>query len=238
MSSTMGGNMHGSFGSELMKARQEDVDRSVERARRVRQANDRSGRVRSFGLPTLGADAIRLTFGIVWLIDASLKWLPGFRSSFAATIQEAADGQPAWLHGWFSFWASFLAPRATLFAHLIAVIETAIALALILGFARKLTYLLAIPFTLMIWATAEGFGGPYGPGSSDIGTAIIYAVFFVALLVIDMAVEPSPYTADAWLAARWPRWRRYAELGGSTVGERATGSSRREIVAMVEGEAS
>ena len=59
-----------------------------------------------------------------------------------------------------------------------------IAVALIMGFARKLTYLSAIAFSLLIWATAEGFGGPYTAGASDIGTAIIYAVVFAGLLAI------------------------------------------------------
>ena len=230
--------MHGSFGSELMKAREQDIDRSVERARKARQVHDRPGRARSFGLDGLGADAVRLTFGIVWLVDASLKWRPGFRSSFVSTIHEAADGQPAWLHGWFSFWFNLTTPRAALFAQMVAVIETGIALALILGFARKVTYILAIPFTLMIWATAEGFGGPYTSGSSDIGTAVIHAVVFLALLVIEAKAEPSRFTADAWLARRWPRWRRFAELGEPTVENWAPQSSGSEIVAMVEGEAS
>ena len=35
--------------------------------------------------------------------------------------------------------------------------------------------------SLVIWSTAEGFGGPYAPGSTDIGAAIIYLVVFLAL---------------------------------------------------------
>jgi hypothetical protein len=44
------------------------------------------------------------------------------------------------------------------------------------GFVRKVTYISAAAFSLMIWATAEGFGGPYTSGASDVGTATIYAV--------------------------------------------------------------
>ena len=76
------------------------------------------------------------------------------------------------------------APHLTFFAYLIAVVETLIALALIAGFARKITYSAAIVFSLLIWATAEGFGGPYTSGASDVGTAIIYAVVFAALLAL------------------------------------------------------
>ena len=238
--SGMGGDMHGAFGIELMRARQQDIDRSVERARGTRRTQTRPGRARASGLPGLGADAVRLTFGIVWLVDASLKWLPGFRTSLVSTVQEAADGQPSWLHGWFSFWVNLIAPRASLFTHTVAVIETAIALALIFGFARKATYVLAIPFTLMIWATAEGFGGPYASGSSDIGTAVIYAVVFLALLVIEAGAEPSRYTVDAWLAERWPGWRRFAELGVRAIEEWSPRGSGREIVDVnvMEGETS
>ena len=100
-----------------------------------------------------------------------------------------------------------------MFACPIAVIETGIALALILGFARKLTYAFAIGFTLIIWPNAEGFGGPYASGASDIGTAIIYAIVVVALLVVEIGSEPSRYTPDAWSERRWPWWRRMAEIG-------------------------
>ncbi len=33
----------------------------------------------------------------------------------------------------------------------------------------------------VIWSTAEGFGGPYTAGSTDIGAAIIYVLVFLAL---------------------------------------------------------
>lgn len=85
-------------------------------------------------------------------------------SGYMDEIRGAADGQPAWLHGWFTFWINLQAPRATFFAYLVAVIETAIALALIFGFARKLSYISAIVLSLLIWAMAEGFGGPYTSG--------------------------------------------------------------------------
>jgi len=54
--------------------------------------------------PAWPKDAVGITFGLVWLVDAILKWLPGFRSSYMDAIRGAADGQPAWLHGWFQFW--------------------------------------------------------------------------------------------------------------------------------------
>lgn len=163
--------------------------------------------------PAWPKDAVRIVFGLVWLVDAILKWLPGFRSDYMGAIREAADGQPAWLRGWFTFWINLQAPRVTFFAYLVAVVETLIALALIFGFARKLTYIAAIVFSLLIWATAEGFGGPYTSGAADIGTAIIYALVFASLLVLNLQNGPARYSLDAVIERRYPWWYRIAEVG-------------------------
>ena len=127
-------------------------------------------------------DAFRIAFGLIWLIDAVLKWLPGFRSTYVSAITGVAKGQPGWLKWWFDFWVKLQTPRPTFFAYLVAVLETLVALAIIFGFARKITYISSAVFGVVIWAVAEGFGGPYMVGSSDIGTAIIYAVVSMGLL--------------------------------------------------------
>ncbi len=161
----------------------------------------------------LRTHAVRIGFGAVWLVDATLKWLPGFRSTYPDLLKEGADGQPNWLKPWFRFWIHLMAPRATLFAYLVAVTETLIALALILGFARKLTYVAGIGFSLLVWATAEGFGGPYTSGASDIGTAIIYALVFASLLVLNAQSGPARYSVDAFIERRVSWWYRIAEVG-------------------------
>ena len=89
--------------------------------------------------------------------------------------------------------------------------QTLIAVALIAGFARKLTYLSAIAFSLLIWGTAEGFGGPYTSGASDIGTAIIYAVVFAGLLMLSYYGGPARYSADYYLEKKISWWWRIAE---------------------------
>ena len=61
--------------------------------------------------------------------------------------------------------------------------------------------------------TAEGFGGPYVPGSStDVGAAIIYTLLFLTLLINDAGVGFSRLSLDSVLARRMPGWRRVAEL--------------------------
>ena len=157
--------------------------------------------------------ALRIGFGVIWLIDAVLKWLPGFRGDYMDTIMGQADGMPGWEKPWLDFWTNVQHPYATFFAYLVAVLETLIALALIAGFARKVTYSGAIILSLLIWGTAEGFGGPYTSGSSDIGAAIIYAVVFACLLAIQYDEGPAPHTVDVWLERRISWWHRVAEFG-------------------------
>ena len=162
--------------------------------------------------PTWPKDGLRISFGVIWMIDAILKWLPGFRSSYMATIMGTAQGQPDWLKWWFDFWINLQHPRVTFFAYLVAVIETLIAAALILGFARKFTYISAIIFSLLIWTTAEGFGGPYMSGASDIGAAIIYVVVFAGLLALSYYAGPARYSVDYYLEHRISWWWKVAEL--------------------------
>jgi nitrite reductase (NO-forming) len=163
-------------------------------------------------LPAWPKDALRIGFGVIWLIDAILKWLPGFRSSYMSVIMGEAQGQPRWLRPWFNSWITFQHPRAMLLAWTVAVLETLIAVALIAGFARKLTYSAAIVFSLLIWSTAEGFGGPYTSGASDIGTAVIYAVVFAGLLALSYYGGPARYSADYYLEKKLSWWWCIAEM--------------------------
>jgi nitrite reductase (NO-forming) len=180
-------------------------------------------RVRS--APAWPKDALRIAFGVIWLIDATLKWLPGFRSSYMSVIMGEAQGQPGWLRPWFNFWIRFQHPDALFLAYLAAVIETLIALALIIGFARKLTYLSAIAFSLLIWGTAEGFGGPYTSGASDIGTAVIYAVVFAGLLMLSYYGGPARYSADYYLEQKISWWWRIAETRRPAPAQAPTGAA-------------
>jgi nitrite reductase (NO-forming) len=158
-------------------------------------------------------DTFRIAFGLIWLIDAGLKWEPAFRSGFTADLRMAAQGQPGWLHGWFHLWISMVAPNSGFFAYSTAVIETLIAVAVIVGFARKFTYIGAALFSVLIWATAEGFGGPYSSSSTDIGTAVIYAVVFMGLLALDYETSPSCFSVDTLIERRVSWWHRIAEIG-------------------------
>ena len=99
------------------------------------------------------------------------------------------------------------------------MLETLIAVALIVGFARKTTYVSAIAFSMLIWATAEGFGGPYTSGAADIGTAIIYALVFAGLLALSAYTGTARYSVDHWLEQRVSWWWKVAEVRRPTPDE-------------------
>ncbi len=130
-----------------------------------------------------GFALLRIVFGIVWLIDAYFKWQPAFLKDFVSYVTGGLDGQPLLVQAWIHLWISIIGVNPYFLAILAAIIETVIAAGLILGlFTRPIIYI-GIAWSIVIWSTAETFGGPYKAGSTDIGTAIIYVLVFIALLL-------------------------------------------------------
>jgi nitrite reductase (NO-forming) len=48
--------------------------------------------------------AVRVAFGVIWLVDASLKRSPGFRAGYLDYLRGGANGQAHWIKPWFTFW--------------------------------------------------------------------------------------------------------------------------------------
>src|ERR1700730_10526760 len=126
--------------------------------------------------------AFRIVFGFIWLFDAWCKWQPGFINSMATDVSRHMKGQFILAWFWMNLWVNVVKINPHAFAYLVALGETAIAIGLILGLFSNLTNIVGILLSLGIWTTAEGFGGPYAPGKTDIGTSIIYTLVFVALI--------------------------------------------------------
>jgi nitrite reductase (NO-forming) len=154
---------------------------------------------------------VRVIFGIIFGIDAYLKWLPGYRTTYISQLKSVAHGQPSWLHGWFHFWITLQSSAPTLFAVVTGITETGLALCLLLGGARRLGYTAGALYTLLIWAVGEGFGGPYMTGATDVGTGIVYALLFVTLLAFAPPARRERLAVDRLLVPRWSWWRLVAE---------------------------
>src|SRR5215471_4506813 len=161
-----------------------------------------------------GIGLLRILFGVVWGFDAWFKWQPDFVNNFATYVTGAQDGQPWPIHHWIQFWVNTIGIDPTLFAYAVAVGETAIAIALIVGAFTNLTALVGVLLSIVIWSTAEGFGGPYHAGSTDIGAAIIYPLVFAGLFLssaglyygIDLKLTAAlgrfGYLASGWFTYR------------------------------------
>ena len=113
---------------------------------------------------------------------------------------------------WFNFWSAYVASNPAFWVYLIGVCELLLGLALIFGFVRKIAYVLGALLSLFIWAVPEGLGGPYGPSSTDIGTGIIYALVFLALMIINAGYGPSKLSLDYWIEKRIKWWDTLAEF--------------------------
>lgn len=149
---------------------------------------------------------LRIVFGVFWLLDSILKWSPAFFHGYVGMLTTAAQGQPAWLQPWFHGWINLVSPHPYIWALVTALVETLTALGLLFGFAQKTGYIIGGVFSLAIWSTAEGFGGPYTPGATDIGTSIIYFLVFVYLAAMQYMEGLPAFSIDRWILARWAPW--------------------------------
>lgn len=143
--------------------------------------------VRQGAFPNLVWRTARIVFGLLWLFDAALKFLPAFLFHFVDQITGAIPGEPQWMVAWLGFIVhavNVIGP--TLCAVVVGLIELAVAVSLLAGRAMKPMVPLAILYCLAVWCTAEAFGGPYtaqgtGCGGDVIGNVIMYVFPFLML---------------------------------------------------------
>jgi uncharacterized membrane protein YphA (DoxX/SURF4 family) len=152
---------------------------------------------------------VRIGFGIIWLVDAVLKFEPSFYTGILTIIKSVDAGGPTWLNGWYNFWFSFVGLAPHVFAVLVIILECFIAFSLIFGFGRKITYLIGGIFSFLLWSVAEGFGGLYVSGSTDVGAGIMYVILFALFYVVDTSI-PSRFSLDTLLEKHISWWHRVA----------------------------
>jgi uncharacterized membrane protein YphA (DoxX/SURF4 family) len=75
----------------------------------------------------------RISFGLVWAIDAYFKWQPAFADHFVSYLHETYGGQPALIQSWLDLWIKLVSIDPHLFARIVAMGETSIAIGLLLG---------------------------------------------------------------------------------------------------------
>jgi uncharacterized membrane protein YphA (DoxX/SURF4 family) len=153
---------------------------------------------------------LRIVFGLVWIIDGAMKFIYMVPSNVVDMVQGAGQGQPDWLVGWYSFWTALVSANPAFVLYAVGALELLLGILLVLGLMRKIAYFGGIILSLVIWSIDEGFGGPYGPGSTDIGAAIMYVFVFVALVIIDSSSSPGRYSLDAVIVRKVRIWTKLA----------------------------
>ncbi len=134
--------------------------------------------------------AARVMFGFLWTWDAIFKLQPYFFHHMVDFVSSAESGQPGFVVVYLQLWVALITHTSPLFfAVMSAVTEASVAWSLLTGKMLSIFLPVGFIFSLMIWTTAEGFGGPYSIGSSGMpgnmfGTAIIYALIFAYLMAI------------------------------------------------------
>lgn len=136
-------------------------------------------------------EVARLSFAVLWLFDAFLKWLPAFLLHFTSQITGVIPGQPHWIAVWLGFVAALVhAVGPVPVAILVGLSETAVALALLSGKWLRLAIPFGMAYSLSVWVTAEAFGGPYSSAGTGVrgnvlGNVLIYLIPFLFLWIAE-----------------------------------------------------
>lgn len=146
-----------------------------------------------------GAAVIRILFGVLWAIDATFKWLPGFihGQTLGHELGNAAKVDIPVFHGYLVLWNSIGMANPAVFALLIAIIESLAAVALIFGIFSNAAFIGTALLSFGIWSGAEGFHLPWSdPGITDLGPSVGY--IFASLALFSVAAG-STWSVDTWL---------------------------------------
>lgn len=130
----------------------------------------------------------RMLFGLLWAFDAYWKWQPAFLHGAGTYLAESIAGQPHWIAAYIAFVLHVIKQIGVeRFAVFAALVESALAISLLTGVLIDLAMPMGLLYSLLLWSTAEGMGGPYGAGFTGnkgdiLGTASIYAIVFLLLI--------------------------------------------------------
>lgn len=134
-------------------------------------------------------NAARISFGVLWLFDAALKWVPAFYFHFSSQITSVIPGQPHWVAAWLAVVAEVIRVIGPIpIATLVGLSETAIAVGLLSGRWLRVLVPFGMVYSLSVWTTAEAFGGPYSTAGTGVrgnvlGNVLIYLIPFLFLWV-------------------------------------------------------
>jgi hypothetical protein len=128
---------------------------------------------------------LRILFGCIWLLNVWFQSNSAYINHlFLPSFHAGITGQPEWLARYTQAVINAIqalgTPRVALATILI---EGLLALSLLTGLWLPFFAWVGVGYNLFMWSTVGGLGGPYVQGSTDPGTAIVYALAFVFILL-------------------------------------------------------
>jgi uncharacterized membrane protein YphA (DoxX/SURF4 family) len=124
---------------------------------------------------------LRILFGCIWLLNTWFQANSAYVNHlFLQSFNAGITGQPEWLARYNQIVIQAVqavgAPEVALAT---VVIDGLLALSLLTGLWLSFFAWVGAAYNLFMWSTAGGMGGPYTQGSTDPGTAIVYALAFI-----------------------------------------------------------
>lgn len=160
---------------------------------------------------TLVFSALRVAIGLLWAVLAAQTWTHSFVMHLHHYGEAAFQNLSGGLVPWFGTWVSLIAPAPDLFGGLARFFVTLIAVFLIIGFARKTTYIVGAIIALPLWTLMQGYSSAHTLGSINLGAALTYILIFISLILVERREGTTPYSVDYYLGHAWPGWRHVSE---------------------------
>ena len=125
---------------------------------------------------------VRITFGLIWLIDGWLEWQPAAFHNFLQLITAVSQGQPAPLAALIEAGQAVVAVNPVLANGLLAALETAIGISLISNVLSRWALRISALIAVGIWVFGQGLGMVFMAGATDIQSGPLYVLASLMLL--------------------------------------------------------
>jgi hypothetical protein len=136
---------------------------------------------------SLTRGGLRITLGLIWLLDGALQFQSFMYSKgfLKEVIEPSAEGQPAWIGHPILSAAHFAGHNLTLWNTLFALVQVGIGLGLLFRRTARPALIVSFAWAFVVWWFGEGFGmifmGMASPLTGAPGAVLLYAL--IGLLV-------------------------------------------------------
>jgi hypothetical protein len=135
---------------------------------------------------------LRILFGIIWLLNAALQANPLYiHDHLFQSFHVGIEGQPQRMA---QYTRSIVGLTEVVGSTTVALgtigIDAMLAFSLLTGIWLRVVAWIGLAYSLFMWSTVGGMGGPYTRGATDPGTAIVYALAFALIVMTQPQKSP------------------------------------------------